>query len=91
MTAYSKFIKRRHLLAGSAAAAAVVLVGQLLVVSPAYSQNTRGKLSPTETMRGGKNNYIPNAPMVQNLGRGFTVSGVILRSATDQPTANARI
>ena len=46
---------------------------------------------PTRTMRGGSNNYRPNAPFVKSLGRGFTISGTVLRAETGQPLPGVRI
>lgn len=48
-------------------------------------------LRPTESMRGGSNNYAPGAPLVDNLGTGFRVHGTVLRAGAGEPLANVRI
>lgn len=45
----------------------------------------------TETMNGGRNNYVPNAPLVSDLGKGFLVSGVVRKAGTCEPLANTRV
>ena len=47
--------------------------------------------APTQTMRGGSNNYRPNAPIVENLGHGFMMSGMVLRVGTGEPLPGIRI
>lgn len=42
-------------------------------------------------MRGGSNNYAPNAPLVENLGKGFIVSGSVLKAGSGDPLSNVRI
>lgn len=48
-------------------------------------------LAPTPSMPGGSNNYIPNAPLVENLGKGFIVSGTVRRAGSGEGLANLRI
>ncbi|WP_428927436.1 twin-arginine translocation pathway signal [Marinibacterium sp. SX1] len=48
-------------------------------------------LAPTQTMRGGSNNYRPDAPMVDRLGRGFFVRGKVLRAGDGAALQNVRI
>lgn len=48
-------------------------------------------LAPTQTMRGGSNNYSPDAPLVDNLGQGFFVHGTVRTAGTGDPLANVRI
>ena len=48
-------------------------------------------LAPTKSMSGGSNNYIAKAPMVENLGKGFLVSGTVRRAGSGDPLANVRI
>ncbi len=48
-------------------------------------------LAPTETMRGGANNYSLRAPLVENLGTGFLVSGIVRRAGDGAPLQGARI
>jgi len=78
---------RRLLLLGVAAAGATGLLPRLL--APAFAQ--AGPYTPTETMRGGANNYIPNAPRVDNLGTGFAASGVVRKAGSGEPLRNLRI
>jgi hypothetical protein len=42
-------------------------------------------------MRGGANNYRPNAPMVDRLGSGFFVRGKVLRAGDGAPLKGLRI
>jgi protocatechuate 3,4-dioxygenase beta subunit len=70
-------ITRRSLIVGATAAFA----------TPAFA-NT---FAPTQTMRGGSNNYRPNAPIVQSLGKGFITQGTVLKAGTGQPLPNIRI
>ena len=74
---------RRALIVGGAAA----LVAPRLIV-PAQAASA---FAPTETMRGGSNNYSPNAPLVDNLGTGFIMSGTVLKAGTGEPLPNTRI
>ena len=75
-----------------------------LIVGAGFSvllPNAPGRLSstvqaatnfaPTQSMLGGSNNYIPKAPMVDNLGKGFTVSGTVRRAGSGDPLAGVRI
>ncbi|MEI5665236.1 twin-arginine translocation pathway signal [Bosea sp. CCNWLW174] len=78
---------RRILLLGVAAAGVVGLLPRNLL--PANAQS--GALAATETMRGGANNYIPGAPMVDNLGTGFTASGIVREAGSGKPLRNLRI
>lgn len=45
----------------------------------------------TETMRGGRNLYVPNAPLVRDLGQGFVVSGIVRQAGTCAPLPNVRV
>jgi len=74
---------RRSLILG--AGAALVLPG---LTVPARA---RGAFEPTQTMRGGSNNYRPNAPLVADMGTGFLVYGTVLRAGTGEPLPNTRI
>jgi hypothetical protein len=42
-------------------------------------------------MRGGANNYRPNAPLVNRLGSGFFVRGKVLRAGDGAPLKGVRI
>jgi hypothetical protein len=45
----------------------------------------------SETMPGGDNFYVPNAPIVENLGTGLVVRGTVREAGTCAPVRNARI
>ena len=59
----SVVLNRRSLLA---AGGSVVATGVSALLLPAQAQG----LAPTASMRGGANNYLPNAPIVERIGRG---------------------
>jgi protocatechuate 3,4-dioxygenase beta subunit len=80
---------RRVLLTGMAAAGAAGLLSQSVI--PAVAQSSSGSFLPTETMRGGANNYIANAPRVENLGTGFVVSGMVRRAGDGSPLRGIRV
>ena len=71
-------ITRRTLLAGGGAATAISAVaGMSGLVVPAGAAG----LAPTPTMRGGANNYLPGAPIVERIGAGgFWMSGTVRRA-----------
>jgi len=48
-------------------------------------------LRPTQTMRGGSNNYSPKAPLVEKLGEGFEMSGLVRRAGDGAPLEGVRI
>lgn len=79
---------RRKFLIGAGFTSAVVFTNPASLISPAAAQTG---LAPTETMRGGSNNYSPNAPLVDNLGSGFLVHGTVRRAGAGEPLANVRI
>ena len=77
-------MERRTLLAGGGALMASGLIGTV----PARAQ----ALAPTETMRGGANNYRPGAPVVERIGGGgFTMTGTVRRAGDGAPLAGQRI
>ena len=81
-------LSRRSLIVGAGAA------GLLLTKSPGGFVTTAAAapaLAPTKSMPGGSNNYIAKAPMVDNLGKGFIVSGTVRRAGSGDPLANLRI
>lgn len=56
--------------------------------TPARAQG----LQPTRSMRGGSNNYLPGAPVVERIGGGgFWMSGTVRRAGDGAPIAGARI
>jgi len=76
--------RRRVLIAGSAALA-TTLPG---LGGPARAEG----LAPTPTMRGGANNYLPGAPIVERIGKGgFWMTGTVRRAGDGAPLAGKRI
>lgn len=86
MTLLSRTLPRLTLAAG-VALSGVVATG---LPVPGVAQAQSG-CAATETMRGGRNNYIAGAPVVDNLGSGFTVSGVVREAGSCRPLANIRV
>lgn len=78
---------RRLLLLGAAAVGAAGLAPRQFHAASAQT----GALAATATMPGGANNYIPNAPRVDNLGTGFVASGIVRRAGNGEPLRNLRI
>ncbi len=80
---------RRRFLAGSTAVATAAILTQgtgLLVPSRAQG------LAPTPTMRGGANNYIPGAAVVERIGGGgFWMTGTVRRAGDGAPLPGIRI
>jgi protocatechuate 3,4-dioxygenase beta subunit len=75
-------LTRRGLIAG----AAVTLASGLAL--PAMAQS----ITPTRTMRGGANNYLPGAPIVERIGGGgFWMTGTVRRAGDGAPLAGQRI
>jgi hypothetical protein len=75
-----------HLGAAGAGAFLVSGVGGLLV--PARAQG----LAATPSMRGGSNNYLPGAPVVERIGGGgFWMSGTVRRAGDGAPLEGIRI
>ena len=64
-------------------------LGLALPVLPAAAQTA--ECAATETMRGGKNNYVANAPLVDDLGKGFTVSGTVRKAGSCEGLGNVRV
>ena len=76
--------RRRLLVAGGTIAAAQVSA----LLLPAQAQG----LAPTPSMRGGSNNYLKGAPVVDRIGRGgFWMSGTVRRAGDGAPLAGQRI
>lgn len=79
---------RRGLLAGGTAFGAALTVGMPAIIRPARAQG----LAPTDSMRGGANNYRPGAPVVQRIGNGgFWMSGTVRRAGDGAPLPGIRI
>jgi len=90
MTEPTILTTRRALIAGAAATAVAGTLPRM--TTPASAQAaTEGSVKATETMPGGSNNYVANAPLVQNLGSGFVVSGVVRRAGNGAPLSNVRV
>ena len=76
---------RRTFLATTGAVVATGVCGLLI---PAFAQN----LAPTNSMRGGSNNYLPGAPIVDRIGAGgFWMTGSVHRAGDGAPLAGQRI
>lgn len=76
--------RRSLLVAGSATLLTSVYGG----IIPAQAQ----VLAPTPSMRGGSNNYLPDAPLVDRIGGGgFWMSGTVRRAGDGAPLAGQRI
>ncbi|MEM7709262.1 MAG: twin-arginine translocation pathway signal [Pseudomonadota bacterium] len=78
---------RRSLMLGAGLAGAALVTPRLGLL-PARAQDA---LAPTQTMRGGSNNYRPGAPIVENLGSGFIMAGMVRRAGDGVPIQGARI
>ncbi len=83
----SPFYTRRLFIAAASAAGATLLQTPLGAFAPAQAAG----LPPTRSMRGGSNNYLPNAPLVERLGSGFWVSGTVRRAGDGAPLKGVRI
>jgi len=80
--------RRTFLVAGAATAGAVLTTGASGLLVPARAKD----ISPTQTMRGGANNYIPGAPIVDRIGGGgFWMTGTVRRAGDGAPLEGARI
>lgn len=77
---------RRTLILSASAAAVAGLTGA--VARPAQAQG----LAATRSMRGGSNNYLPGAPVVERIGQGgFWMSGTVRRAGDGAPLKGIRI
>lgn len=81
------FYNRRSFLATTGIGGTVLAIGGAGLVSQAQAQT----FAPTQTMRGGSNNYRPNAPLVESLGTGFLMHGTVLSAGTGAPLEGVRI
>ena len=76
---------RRHFLQATGAALTTTAIGLAL---PVHAQD----LAPTPSMRGGSNNYLPDAPIVDRIGGGgFWMTGSVRRAGDGAPLAGQRI
>lgn len=79
---------RRHFLATGAAAGTGLVLGTAGFLVPARAEG----LAATPTMRGGANNYMPGAPVVDRIGRGgFWMTGTVRRVGDGAPLGGLRI
>ncbi len=77
--------KRRQFLAASTAVLATGFQGLAI---PAHANGIKA----SRTMRGGANNYVPNAPIVDRIGGGgFLMTGTVRRAGDGIPLAGQRI
>lgn len=83
----SALCHRRSFLAAAGFTGLALLQGPLGTLSPAAAAG----LPPTRSMRGGSNNYMPNAPIVERLGSGFWVTGTVRRAGDGTPLKGVRI
>ncbi|WP_380055499.1 twin-arginine translocation pathway signal [Falsihalocynthiibacter sp. SS001] len=80
-----KILDRRGMIATGCAA---VAMGSTDLLSAAYANG----LKPTPSMRGGANNYLPGAPIVEKIGGGgFWMRGTVRRAGDGAPLAGQRI
>ena len=80
-----KLITRRSVLTSASIGAVAGATGFL---SPAFAQT----FTPTQSMRGGSNNYRPGAPIVERIGGGgFWMTGTVRRAGDGAPLAGQRI
>ncbi|MCQ0987237.1 twin-arginine translocation pathway signal [Jiella marina] len=80
--------RRTVLAAGAACSGAVLATGAAGLLVPARAQG----LPPTPSMRGGSNNYIPGAPIVERIGNGgFWMTGSVRRAGDGAPLEGIRI
>ena len=76
---------RRALLAVSGSTLVPGIAG---LFSPLHAKG----IAPTLTMRGGANNYLPGAPIVERIGNGgFWMSGTVRRAGDGMPLVGRRI
>lgn len=77
-------MNRRNLLAAGGAALTAGVYG----AGPAFAQG----VAATRTMRGGANNYLPGAPIVERIGGGgFWMTGTVRRAGDGAPLPGQRI
>jgi hypothetical protein len=79
---------RRNLLAAGGSLVAAGACGLLVPAVPARANG----IAPTRSMRGGSNNYLPDAPIVERIGGGgFWMSGTVRRAGDGAPLPGQRI
>ncbi|MEP0944142.1 MAG: twin-arginine translocation pathway signal [Rhizobiaceae bacterium] len=84
----SKIHLTRRSLIATAGTSAVMAAGTAGLLIPAAASG----LAPTRSMRGGSNNYLPGAPIVERIGGGgFWTSGTVRRAGDGAPLVGKRI
>lgn len=80
---------RRGLLrTGATLAGAALATGTSGLLVPARAKG----IAPTPSMRGGSNNYLPDAPIVERIGSGgFWMTGTVRRAGDGAPLEGIRI
>ena len=80
--------RRKLLAAGTATTGAVLMGGAGSLLNPVFAEG----LAPTPTMRGGSNNYLPGADIVERIGDGgFLMTGTVRRAGDGAPLVGRRI
>jgi hypothetical protein len=80
--------RRKLIIAGTAVAGTALATGVSGLFTPASAQG----LAPTRSMRGGSNNYLPGAPIVDRIGGGgFWMTGTVRRAGDGVPLQGVRI
>ena len=80
--------RRTVLLGAGSLGAASLIAGPARLVVPAQAKG----VLPTPSMRGGSNNYLPGAPVVERIGGGgFLMSGTVRRAGDGAPLEGVRI
>jgi protocatechuate 3,4-dioxygenase beta subunit len=80
--------RRTLLAAATLGVGAVAATGVSGLIVPARAKG----LAPTTSMRGGSNNYLPGAPIVERIGGGgFWMTGTVRRAGDGAPLSGQRI
>ncbi|MFD1156345.1 peptidase associated/transthyretin-like domain-containing protein [Roseovarius aestuarii] len=81
---HSLITRRKLIVAGGA----IAISGTSSFVVPVRAQS----LAPTRSMRGGSNNYLPGAPIVDRIGGGgFWMTGTVRRAGDGSALSGQRI
>lgn len=69
-----------------------VVTGSAAALAMAPSAGLTQAVAATPSMRGGSNNYLPGAPVVEKIGNGgFWMTGTVRRAGDGAPLAGQRI
>lgn len=69
-----------------------VVTGSAAALAMAPSAGLAQAVAATPSMRGGSNNYLPGAPVVEKIGNGgFWMTGTVRRAGDGAPLAGQRI